>query len=85
MAFTGRKISAAEALRAGLVDFVVPFDELDGFVADLSRELAAKSGNVLRRTKSALNEIEHLGVEEGYRVEQTHSIAARAGLRGKPI
>jgi enoyl-CoA hydratase len=81
MAFTGRKISAKEALRAGLVDFVMPFDELETFVGDLSRELAAKSANVLRHTKRALNRIEYLPIEEGYTIEQSHSIAARAGLR----
>jgi enoyl-CoA hydratase len=81
LAFTGRKMSAPEALRAGLVDFVMPYDELEGFVCDLSRELAAKSGNVLRHTKRALNRIEYLPIDEGYQIEQAHSVAARAGLK----
>jgi enoyl-CoA hydratase len=84
MALTGRKISAQEALRAGLVDFVLPFDELERFVGDLSRELAAKSAHVLRHTKRALNRIEYLSVDEGYQIEQAHSVSARAGLKDDP-
>lgn len=80
MALTGRMITAQEAHRAGFVDFVVPRESLDGFVGDLAREIATKSANVLRHTKRALNRIENLPIDEGYEVEQMHSIMARAGL-----
>jgi len=80
MAFTGRKVSAAEAHAAGLVDFVMSSDDFLSFVDGLAKDIAAKSAHVLRHTKRALNRIENLPIDEGYEVEQTHSIMARAGL-----
>lgn len=41
MATTAERMSAAEALRLGLVEHVVPAEELAGFALDLARKLAA--------------------------------------------
>lgn len=81
MALTGRMVGASEAHHAGLVDFLLPHNELNAFVEALARDIAKKSADVLRHTKQALNRIEHLPTREGYEVEQMHSMMARAGLQ----
>jgi len=51
---TGRTLGAAEAERWGLAHRVVPAAELDLRLAELVRDLTAKSGAVARLTKRAL-------------------------------
>jgi enoyl-CoA hydratase len=81
MALTGRMVGAAQAHRAGLVDFVLPRAELGAFVDAMAADIAKKSAAVIRHTKQALNRIEDLPAREGYEIEQMHSMMARAGLR----
>jgi enoyl-CoA hydratase len=50
----GERIDAAEALRIGLVNKVVPAGELDGAVSDWAQRLASKSPVVLRLGKDAM-------------------------------
>jgi enoyl-CoA hydratase len=52
--FTGDTIDAAEALRGGLVNRVVPAGELESAVEDLVRKIAPTPLPVLRLTKLAL-------------------------------
>ena len=52
--FTGRRLSAAEALRAGIVDEVVPLPELTDRAQALAGELAAKPRAALIATKAAI-------------------------------
>lgn len=54
MLFTGEPIDAAEALRLGLVEEVVPHDALEDGVADLAATIGAKSPLALRMAKRAL-------------------------------
>ncbi len=54
---TGRRVDAEEADRVGLVNRVVPVDELDATVDALAAELAAKSPLVLRMGKTAFHRV----------------------------
>lgn len=73
MFFTGQPINAREALRIGLVEEVLPADQLMTRAWELARTIAAKSPLGLRMGKASLNEIEFMQVEEGYQVEQGYS------------
>ncbi len=64
---------AAEALRIGLVEAVVPSVELAVAAADLAHRIAAKSPLGLRVGKQSLNAIEGLPVKDGYEIEQSFS------------
>ncbi len=52
--YTGRIIDAAEAERIGLVDKVVPADELDSTVTELAKTIASKSPVIIRLLKKAI-------------------------------
>ncbi|MBV9396146.1 MAG: enoyl-CoA hydratase/isomerase family protein [Methylobacteriaceae bacterium] len=54
---TAQKIDAAEMLRIGYLDAVVPADQLDSRVDALADILAANAPKVLRGMKAAINEI----------------------------
>lgn len=53
--FTGKMISAAEAEKMGLVNRVVPQDQLMAEVAKTAGEIAAKGRHSLRSAKQAIN------------------------------
>ncbi|MEW6529976.1 MAG: enoyl-CoA hydratase-related protein [Thermodesulfobacteriota bacterium] len=55
LVLTGDHISAAEAYRIGLVNKVVPMDQLDAAVAEMARKLAAKSPVALHMAKASMN------------------------------
>jgi enoyl-CoA hydratase len=54
MLLLGERLSAQEALQAGIVNRVVPLEEFDAFVADWAGKLAAKSPLVMRLGKEAM-------------------------------
>lgn len=56
LALLAEVIDAEEARRLGLVTWVVASDEIDGFVTDLSKRLAAAPPIALAQTKALLNE-----------------------------
>lgn len=53
--YTGRIIDAAEAERIGLVDMVVPPDQLEETVSQLAETIASKSPLITRIAKKAIN------------------------------
>jgi enoyl-CoA hydratase len=71
--FTGEAISAEELLRLGALRAVVLRSELMEESMALATELASKSPVALRLAKASMNEIEDMGMLEGYRVEQGYT------------
>jgi cyclohexa-1,5-dienecarbonyl-CoA hydratase len=57
MIFTGRKYSAQEALAMGLINRVLPNDQLENGLESLLQELLGKSGAVLRISLKGLREL----------------------------
>ncbi|WHY83996.1 enoyl-CoA hydratase-related protein [Neobacillus novalis] len=52
--FTGRRVSAQEALEIGLVEYVVPYHELSDFSERLAKTISEKSPNAIRTIKQAI-------------------------------
>jgi enoyl-CoA hydratase len=67
---TGDMISATEALQIGLVDQVVPGDQLRSATLELAAKIAAKSPLTLRVAKQAVRASERLAIEEGLLYER---------------
>jgi enoyl-CoA hydratase len=55
MLFTSESVSAADALRLGMVNHVVPTDELQAFALDLAERIAQRPLFALKLTKEAIN------------------------------
>ncbi len=55
MMFTGRKLTAAEALAAGLVARIVEAAALDGVLADIARTILAAPQAALRQAKNCID------------------------------
>jgi enoyl-CoA hydratase len=66
---TGARITAAEALRIGLVERVVPAAEVLGAARELARTLAGKAPIALRYAKEAVVKGLELPLAEGLRLE----------------
>ncbi|RDI94829.1 enoyl-CoA hydratase/isomerase family protein [Meiothermus sp. QL-1] len=75
---TGRMVSAQEAYRMGLVNRVVPAEELLGEALALARTMAANAPSSLRLTKELLAALPGMGLEEGFRL----AALANAWVRG---
>ena len=58
MLFTGDAIDAETALRLGMVNHVVPGDELDGFTMDLATRISTRSRFGLKLAKQAVNQMQ---------------------------
>jgi enoyl-CoA hydratase len=77
MMYTGRRISAAEALAASMVEQVVPADAVYSRVMELAEEIASKSPTAIRFAKVGLNRVENMTLKEGYEFECTLTAAVR--------
>ncbi|MEO5695084.1 MAG: enoyl-CoA hydratase/isomerase family protein, partial [Usitatibacter sp.] len=73
MILTGEKLDASEALRIGLVDQVVPHDQLETVVGEMARGIATRSLPAIMLGKMAINQAEGHDLKAG--------IAINAALR----
>ncbi|RJP27638.1 MAG: hypothetical protein C4536_13660 [Actinobacteria bacterium] len=55
LALTGRVVEPEEALRIGLINRIIPHEEIAGEVMKLARKMAGRSPNILAMTKRMLN------------------------------
>lgn len=70
LVLTGDMISAFDAKEIGLVEMIVPHDELRHKTLELAAKIAAKSPLTLRVAKEAVRASERLPVEEGVLYER---------------
>ena len=70
LTLTGDMIKADEAKEIGLVDQVVPADELRATTLELAQRIASQSPITLRVAKEALRASERLNIEEGILYER---------------
>jgi len=68
---TGERIPANEAHRVGLVDEVVPHDQLEAKAMDIATKIAEKSPVAVRLAKAALKAAARMSLDEGLRYEQS--------------
>ena len=73
--FTGRRIPASELHRLGVITACVPTAELMPNAMQIAREIAAKSPVAVREVKRAFNVVEEMPTRDGYRFEQTVTVA----------
>jgi enoyl-CoA hydratase len=69
LVFTGRRVSAAEALAIGLVSRVVPAPDLVGACRELARGLLANSLLAIRQAKKAIDGGSDAGLDQGLDLE----------------
>jgi len=74
--FTGEMIGAAEAMRLGAIERVVPREQLRDTAMDVAARIAAKSPAMIRIAKEALTGIEDGDLEDKYRWEQGFTLQA---------
>jgi enoyl-CoA hydratase len=70
LVLSGEMIDAAEAARIGLVEMVVPHDELRERTLELASAIAARSPLTLRVAKEAVRASESLSLDDGIRYER---------------
>ncbi|OGP65016.1 MAG: hypothetical protein A2170_02910 [Deltaproteobacteria bacterium RBG_13_53_10] len=69
MILTGEIIDAKEALRIGLVNSIVPREEVTAVVMGLAQKMASKGPIALRYTKEAISKGIDMTLEQGLRLE----------------
>ena len=67
--YTGRLFGAADALRMGLLDLVVPDDQLEAEAYRLAEEIAANAPLSIRNTKRVLRLLTQRKLDEAERRE----------------
>jgi enoyl-CoA hydratase len=68
--YTGRKITAAELYRLGVLEACVPGSKLMETAYTLATEIASKSPLAVRQAKYSFNTVEEMPYREAYRWEQ---------------
>ena len=70
MILTGRSVAADEALTMGLVDYVVPAEQLLDRTIALAQQMAANAPVAVRSAKAAIHRGADLSLADGLRLEQ---------------
>lgn len=65
---TGRRVSAAEAQQLGFVSRVVPVDELDAAVAEVTATLASKSPAIMKLGRDSFHAVWDLAADDALRL-----------------
>lgn len=81
--FTGRRFTAEEAFRWGMISYVVPADQLDAKVAELAREITSAAPIAVAQAKRAITTAAEMDLASGMLLEaalydRTISTADRA-------
>lgn len=75
MFYTARRLSGADLYRMGVVSASVPAAQLMGLAREIAREIAQKSPLAVRAAKTSFNITENLALRDGYRFEQSATVA----------
>jgi enoyl-CoA hydratase len=75
MYFTGCHVPAAEFYRRGIIEACLPRDQLMPRVLDTARNIAGKSPLAMYEIKRAFNTVEEMPLRDGYRYEQSVTVA----------
>lgn len=73
MYLTGEPVPAQEFYRLGAIEAVVPPEQLQAAASALAQRIAKHSPLGLRLGKEAMNRVEDMGLQEGYRLEQDYT------------
>jgi enoyl-CoA hydratase len=79
MSTTGNFMTAAEALQFGLVNHVVPHDELMPFARSIARDIAGNDPSGVRRMLETYDAVIGATVAEGWKVERRMATEWQAG------
>jgi enoyl-CoA hydratase len=77
MYFTGEQVSASDLYRLGLVEAVLPPDQVMPRAREIALRIAEKSPLAIKHAKRNFNTVETLSQRDGYRFEQdvTHELS----------
>jgi enoyl-CoA hydratase/carnithine racemase len=75
MAYTARRTSGPELLRMRVASACVPRDRVVGEATAIAREIAAKSPLAVQAAKRSFSWTEEMPLRDGYRYEQTQTVA----------
>ncbi|MDQ0074413.1 enoyl-CoA hydratase [Variovorax boronicumulans] len=75
MFFTGMKVPAAELYRRGVIDEVVPAEQLMPLAMEIAQEIASKAPLAIAYAKQAANMMDLMPQRDGYRFEQNFTMA----------
>lgn len=87
MMFTGDKISAHEAERLGMINYVMTSEALDQKITELSQKLSSKSGKTLQLGREAFYTMSEMDIHQalpylkGMLSQNLHTRDAREGLQ----
>jgi enoyl-CoA hydratase len=73
--FTARRIPGPELHRMGVVSACVPGERLLGTAQEIAREIAGKSPLAIRAAKRSFNVTADMPLRDGYRFEQSQTVA----------